>query len=90
MIALVDCNNFYCSCERVFKPALEGKALLVLSNNDGCAISLSDEAKALGVKMGTPIHQIADELTEKNITVFSSNLVNGSSHFYAKGFGFIT
>ena len=54
MYALVDCNNFYCSCERVFQPALNGKPMVVLSNNDGCAIARSDEAKALGIDMGTP------------------------------------
>lgn len=73
MIALVDCNNFYCSCERVFQPSLEGKPLIVLSNNDGCAISLSDEAKAAGIKMGSPAHMITEELKKNNVTVFSSN-----------------
>lgn len=53
MYALVDCNNFYCSCERVFNPKLEGKPIVVLSNNDGCAIARSEEAKALGIEMGT-------------------------------------
>ena len=54
MIALADCNNFYASCERVFNPALENKPIVVLSNNDGCAISRSNEAKALGIPMGAP------------------------------------
>ena len=52
MIALADCNNFYASCERVFRPELEGKPVLVLSNNDGCVIARSNEVKALGIKMG--------------------------------------
>ena len=55
MIALVDCNNFYASCERVFQPKLENKPIVVLSNNDGCVIARSNEAKALGIKMGTPL-----------------------------------
>ncbi len=54
MYALVDCNNFYVSCERVFAPQLEGQPVVVLSNNDACLISRSDEAKALGLKMGEP------------------------------------
>jgi DNA polymerase V len=53
-IALIDCNNFYVSCERVFNPRLEGKPVVVLSNNDGCAVARSNEVKALGVKMGQP------------------------------------
>jgi len=54
MFALVDCNNFYASCERVFRPDLNGKPIVVLSNNDGCVIARSDEAKALGIPMGAP------------------------------------
>ena len=54
MFALVDGNNFYASCERVFRPRLTGRPVVVLSNNDGCAIARSDEAKALGIKMGAP------------------------------------
>jgi DNA polymerase V len=57
MFALIDCNNFYCSCERVFQPALEGKPLVVLSNNDGCVIARSNEAKAIGVLNGRCIFQ---------------------------------
>ena len=53
-IALVDCNNFYVSCERMFNPRLEGKPVVVLSNNDGCAVARSNEVKALGIKMGEP------------------------------------
>ena len=58
MYALADCNNFFVSCERVFNPALNGKPVVVLSNNDGCAISRSNEAKALGIPMGCPAFQI--------------------------------
>jgi len=73
MYALVDCNNFYASCERVFQPQLVGKPIVILSNNDGCIISRSDEAKALGIPMGAPEFKVRQELKEKNITVFSSN-----------------
>jgi DNA polymerase V len=73
MYALVDCNNFYASCERVFQPHLVGKPIVILSNNDGCVISRSDEAKALGIPMGAPEFKIRQELKEKNIHVFSSN-----------------
>mgnify|MGYP001281802297 FL=1 len=60
MLALVDCNNFYVSCERIFNPALEGVPVIVLSNNDGCAVARSNEAKALGIRMGAPFFQIRD------------------------------
>jgi DNA polymerase V len=73
MKAIVDCNNFYCSCERLFKPHLDRKPVVVLSNNDGCIISRSDEAKKLGVQMAGP-YFLAKPLIEKhNISVFSSN-----------------
>ena len=73
MYALVDCNNFYASCERVFNPSLNGRAVVVLSNNDGCCIARSQEAKDIGIKMGAPAFLI-DELIEKNnVAVFSSN-----------------
>jgi len=71
--ALIDCNNFYASCERVFEPTLEGKAIVVLSNNDGCVIARSNEAKALGVKMGVPYFQIRELVANKCIVVKSSN-----------------
>lgn len=74
-IALVDCNNFYVSCERVFRPDLQNKPVIVLSNNDGCAVSRSNEAKALGVKMGVPVFQIRDLVKQHGIEVFSSNYV---------------
>ncbi|NLY75862.1 MAG: Y-family DNA polymerase [Firmicutes bacterium] len=73
MFAVVDCNNFYASCERVFNPALNGRPVVVLSNNDGCIIARSEEAKALGIKMGVPAFQIADFLVQNNVAVYSSN-----------------
>lgn len=73
MFALVDCNNFYVSCERVFNPALEGKPVVVLSNNDGCIISRSEEAKQLGLKMAEPVFQKIRFLKEKGVQIFSSN-----------------
>ena len=73
MYALVDCNNFYASCERVFQPKLNGKPVVILSNNDGCVISRSNEAKAVGVPMGAPLFKIKELIKEKNIAVFSSN-----------------
>src|SRR5450755_5168261 len=73
MYALIDCNNFYCSCERVFKPGLEGKPVIVLSNNDGCAISRSEEAKALGIAMAAPVFMMKKLLDKHKVTVFSSN-----------------
>lgn len=73
MIALVDCNKFYASCERVFRPDLNGKPVVVLSNNDGCLITLSKEAKSLGFKMGDAFFKCRQQLIENNVTVFSSN-----------------
>ncbi|MBO8459080.1 MAG: Y-family DNA polymerase [Bacteroidetes bacterium] len=75
MFALVDCNNFFCSCERVFNPQLRGKPVVVLSNNDGCVIARSNEAKALGIKMGAPYYQVRDFMQEKGVAVFSSNYI---------------
>jgi DNA polymerase V len=72
-IALIDCNNFYVSCERVFNPALEGKPVLVLSNNDGCVVARSQEVKDLGVKMGVPWFQIQGLAKRHKIIAFSSN-----------------
>ncbi len=77
LFALIDCNNFYVSCERVFQPALCGKPVVVLSNNDGCVIARSEEAKTLGIPMGLPAFQLADYLQEHPIEVFSSNGVLG-------------
>ena len=73
MIALLDCNNFYASCERVFRPDLIKKPIIVLSNNDGCVIARSDEVKKMGVKMGTPVFKVRDLIVENDISVFSSN-----------------
>ena len=71
--ALVDCNNFYASCERVFEPKLEGKPIVVLSNNDGCIIARSNEAKALGIKMGVPYFKVRDLIVRNSVVVKSSN-----------------
>jgi DNA polymerase V len=71
--ALVDCNNFYVSCERVFQPHLWGKPVVVLSNNDGCVVARSPEVKALGIKMGVPFFQIRQLVAQHHIQVFSSN-----------------
>lgn len=71
--ALVDCNNFYASCERVFDPRLEGRPIVVLSNNDGCVIARSNEAKALGIAMGAPFHRCRHLLRRHGVHVFSSN-----------------
>lgn len=73
MFALIDCNNFYASCERVFSPKLNGKAVVVLSNNDGCVIARSNEAKALGVEMGAPFFKERERLEKNGVEVFSSN-----------------
>ena len=74
MFALADCNNFFVSCERVFRPDLEGRPVIVLSRNDGCAIARSNEAKALGVKMGDPYFKLRDLIERNNIAVFSGNM----------------
>jgi len=73
MYALVDCNDFYCSCERLFNPRLENRPVIVLSNNDGCAIARSEEAKALGIAMASPVFMIDELLKKNNVAVFSSN-----------------
>ena len=73
MIALADCNNFYASCERVFNPGLKTKPIVVLSNNDGCIIARSNEAKILGIKMGVPVFQVRDIIDNNNVYVFSTN-----------------
>lgn len=72
-IALVDCNNFYASCERLFNPKLKNKAVAILSNNDGCIISRSEEAKALGIAMGAPFFQVEELVRQKKLHIFSSN-----------------
>tara|TARA_A100001015_G_C14694669_1_gene595820 strand:- start:36 stop:281 length:246 start_codon:yes stop_codon:yes gene_type:complete len=73
MIALIDCNSFYCSCEQVFRPDLRSKPVVVLSNNDGCVIARNKEAKALGLPMGAPYHQYKSLLIENKVTIFSAN-----------------
>lgn len=73
IFAHIDCNNFYVSCQRIFQPELRGRPVVVLSNNDGCIISRSNEAKALGIKMGVPYHEALSIIRKHNITVFSSN-----------------
>ena len=72
-VALVDCNNFYVSCERLFQPWLNGRPVVVLSNNDGCVVSRSNEAKHIGIPMGVPLFQIKDEVRKHDIAVYSSN-----------------
>lgn len=73
MFALIDCNNFYASCERVFRPDLNGKPIVVLSNNDGCVIARSNEAKAVGVPMGAPAFEYEKVFQQHQIQVFSAN-----------------
>ena len=72
-IALVDCNSFYVSCERLFKPKIISKPVVVLSNNDGCVISRSNEAKALGIKMGEPYFKVKELIKKNRVYIFSSN-----------------
>ena len=73
MKAIVDCNSFYAACERLFKPSLHGKPVVVLSNNDGCIVSRTDEAKALGIQMAGPYYQNKEEIEKNKVAVFSSN-----------------
>jgi DNA polymerase V len=72
-VALVDCNSFYASCEQVFRPDLLGKPVIVLSNNDGCVVARSAEAKAIGIAMGVPLFQIKKQVPQHRVAVFSSN-----------------
>ena len=73
IFALIDCNAFYVSCERVFNPKLNNKPVVALSNNDGCIIARSKEAKALGIKMGVPLFKVRDIIEKEKVIVFSSN-----------------
>ena len=73
MWLICDCDNFFASCERVFAPYLVGKPIVILSNNDGCIIARSKEAKELGIKMGVPLYQVKDVLEKNNVAIFSSN-----------------
>ena len=75
MYALADCNNFFVSCERVFNPTLNNKPVVVLSNNDGCAIARSNEAKALGIPMGCPAFQIKNYTTEHVIMLSAQHVL---------------
>jgi DNA polymerase V len=75
MYGLIDCNNFFASCERVFNPSLRNQPIVVLSNNDGCIIARSDEAKAVGIPMGAPVFQMRDIIKANNVHVFSSNYI---------------
>ena len=74
MVGLVDCNNFFVSCERVFNPALEGVPVVVLSGNDGCVIARSNEAKAMGIAMGEPFFKIRSLYKDGTLKVCSSNI----------------
>ena len=76
MFGLMDCNNFYASCERVFNPSLNSRPVVVLSNNDGCVIARSNEAKALGIPMGAPAYQIREQV-EKYLTPLTDDLLMG-------------
>src|SRR5690606_4387267 len=73
VFALVDANNFYATCEKVFNPALANRPVIVLSNNDGCVVARSAEAKALGIKMGIPVFMIKDQIRRYKVEVCSSN-----------------
>lgn len=73
MFGIIDCNNFYASCERIFAPKLDKMPVIVLSNNDGCVIARSEEAKTLGIKMGVPAHEIEEIIKKNDVHVFSSN-----------------
>lgn len=75
MFGLADCNNFFVSCERVFRPDLNGRPVIILSNNDGCVISRSNEAKRIGIKMGQPFYQLKLMIQRYDVAVFSSNYV---------------
>ena len=74
MHALVDCNSFFCSVEKVFHPGLEGKPVVVLSSNDGCIVALTPEAKAIGLHRGDPIFKVRDIVEGYRVTVFSTNM----------------
>lgn len=73
VIALVDCNSFYCSCERIFRPDLKNHPIVVLSNNDGCIVAMTKEAKSLGIKRGVPLFKVQNIIDNNDIAVFSSN-----------------
>ena len=70
---LVDCNSFYCSCEQIFTPGLKNNPIVVLSNNDGCIVSMTKDLKVLGIKTGAPLFQVESKLKKANTKIFSSN-----------------
>ena len=74
MYGLCDCNNFFASCERVFRPELNGRPVIVLSNNDGCVIARSNEAKALGIRMGQPFYQLREVIRQHDVATFSTTV----------------
>ena len=74
MIALVDCNSFFCSVEKAFHAGLNGKPVCVLSSNDGCIIALTPEAKAIGLHRGDPIYKVRDLVKYNNVAIFSTNM----------------
>ena len=78
IFALVDCNNFYASCERVFNPALQQRPVVVLSNNEGCIVARSNEAKALGIPMGAPYHQNKELIQKNGVVVFFHRITNST------------
>lgn len=73
VFALIDCNSFYCSCERICQPELKRKPVVVLSNNDGCVIARSAEAKGLGIAMGAPYYQVREQMRRQGVVARSSN-----------------
>lgn len=73
LFAIVDCNNFYASCERIFNPKIKNKPIVVLSNNDGCIVARSNEAKALGIPMAEPYFKAKNIIKKNDVSVFSSN-----------------
>ena len=81
--AIVDCNNFYASCERLFRPDLKNVPLVVLSNNDGCVVARSQEVKDLGIKMAVPVFKIQDEIKRHGIQVFLFQLHSLWRHLFA-------
>ena len=92
LYALVDCNNFYVSCERVFDPSLNHKPVVVLSNNDGCIIARSNEAKALDIPMGAPVHLYYQLIKKNNVVIYSSNyaLYGDMSYRVMSSFNYFT
>ena len=82
MFALVDCNNFYASCERVFNPAIRNRPVIVLSNNDGCVIARSNQAKAIGFKMGDPFFKVRNLVEQNGVAVFSTLTIDQAGSGY--------